>query len=302
MNTIKKIVSGISILAILLMISITNAATPTAVINAGDITLITAWNNAWEALTTLDVKLNGTSLVLTTDYTISTATANTIVVTPVDNAAMDSNVTVWTIAVTTGKYQISYITTAWVAGSVYVVNDSSNDVVITAVVVPVLTMALASNAVDFWKLSIAWDNASLTDTVVTVSTNATSGLSISTSTTGWDTASTVNALGSAWTVNTISPIGALTNPAAFSTTAEYFGATLAFTAPTAWVALAANTNFSSTNNGVADSANNVTGILATTSWPTDTAVLNVKYHAGITSITEAWNYSATVVYSVTGTF
>ena len=325
MNLSKKLLAVATLIALVIMntaffaANAANEPTPIYTTNggAGDDTLQITVPNAGISTdgdsVTIYVK-NGAGVAVdltwnTVDYTDANTNSSSedlvnwqIVVTAVA-AATDVVITIttagWDFA--TWIYSTSYNSTADNGATLFYVN-SGNSVTVTATVVPILTMALNSNAIDFGELNVTGDNTSTTDSQVTVSTNATSGLSISVSTTGWDTGTTANVLWAAGTTNTIDALGAETDPAAFVDANEYFWASLTLNAPAAWATLSANNNFSSADNGTADRANDVTGTLATTSGPTDSAQLDVTYHAGINAVTEAGNYSSTVIYSVTGSF
>lgn len=298
-TTFKKVLSILSITALV-------AANSTFAVNAGLTVASTTYNDGTDTITVTVTWKDFTSdnvstLVLKTSGWVAVANVDVADVTEANGSfdVTDATNLDWLAA---GNYSVSFITVAWDFGAAMVHVGNANDVTVSATVAPTLSMSLNSQSVTFGVLNPTGDNASTTDTQVTLSTNARSGLAVSAASIGADSSTTTNALGMAGTTNVIAWLASETNPAAFVDSTEYFGATLAVNAPTAWAALVANNNFSSANNGTADRANAVDGTLATTTGPTDAARLDVTYHAWITNVTAAWSYSSTVTYTVTGNF
>ena len=257
------------------------------------------------------VDISGGSAVHGDNGTFGTAAFNTtgITLTASGNAGTPSKVITLTSAGSFTTAEDYVVVVEATAGNntddvmvATVIASTQNQVTVTATVEPTLTMAVANTAIDFGTLNVTGNNATTTDTEITLSTNATNGAVISATTVGADTGSTANVLGVSGETDTISALGAETDPAAFNDATEYFAATLTLNAPTLGASLAADNNFSNGDDGTADRANDVTGNLASVAGPTDSATLDVTYNAGITSITEAGNYSATITYAVTATF
>lgn len=212
----------------------------------------------------------------------------------------DSSVAAWVTVtfawwdLSTWNYSVSYVSTADSSAALFYVNWA-NQVNVTAYVSPILTMNLVWNSINFWELNVAWNNTAVTDSEITVSTNAAGWLSVLAATVWWDSATTANALWMPWSTNTIPWIWAKTAIWSLPAT-EYFWATVALTPAAAWQNLATSANFDWWD------VNNIDWVLATTTWPTKDAALAVSYHAWIDELTEAWTYSSTVTYTVTWSF
>ncbi|MBI4122445.1 MAG: hypothetical protein HY462_00440 [Parcubacteria group bacterium] len=200
-------------------------------------------------------------------------------------------------------YVVAYSDTDSNFSAAVVSFGTASVVSVTATVEPVLTFSVAGGNVAFGSLNPTGNNQAGTETTVTFTTNATSGIVINGSAVGGDTGATAGALGVSGTVDTIPAIGAETDPAAFSDAAEYFAVELRTLNATAGTVSADNA-FSNANNGTADRANALSGTTAlvnSASTPV-AASFNVRYHVGIIPTTDAGAYSGTVTYTAAPTF
>jgi len=188
-------------------------------------------------------------------------------------------------------------------GAATVIKSTQNQVSISATVEPVLTFAVTGTTVTFGTLNVSGDNAASASTTVSFVTNATSGITVSGVAVGADTGTTAGALGVAGSVDTIAGIGAETDPAAFSDSAEYFAVELQSLTANVGGIVAGN-DFSNADNGTADRANDLadsTQLVSSNTNPVDGS-FNVRYHVGIVPTTDAGTYTGTVTYTAAPTF
>jgi hypothetical protein len=240
--------------------SVNNAV---AALSAGNITLTSA--NITGTTATVRVEKDGVVVPGVT------ATATGTVITVVDPDGTSDG------AVATGYYVITFNTDTGDFGSATFDNSSTyNKVVVSATVVPTLSLSLVNNNSALGVLSPGVFSATPVSVDLTYSTNAKNGLTVAMASTGLkDTAA-----------------GHEINATKISAVATNDGL---YTFATASGSGAATVNATST--GVA-----LTQTVASTSAPVNAAVRNVKVGAQITNTTVSGNYTDTLTFTVTGTF
>lgn len=175
--------------------------------------------------------------------------------------------------------------------TVYVENE--NDVVVTANVLPVLTMVIDNATVDLGNLSSSQVEDSDSDTSITIATNANGGYILSAEATEFTGAATSNVIPfvtrAAQAINTegFSIDATVTKDAAGDVTVNGDGDATA-----------------NGGEGVASTfaVSDTTANLVESDGTTDGDVIAVNYAASISAVTEADNYSTTVTYTLTGRF
>ncbi|EKD65777.1 MAG: hypothetical protein ACD_49C00086G0003 [uncultured bacterium (gcode 4)] len=290
MTNIKKVVAGASAIAILTMNMINftaNAAalnTATAVVTGWVGVVVTGvWFPVWGTCTASITKTNAgwaNSAVTVDSCTQTNATTLTIAASTI--AANEY----YTIAFSTTD-GVFWTTTAW---------NTTNNVVVSARVLPILSMAISNNTVDLWVLSALAVTDSTTDTTITINTNAVGWYIVSAAASNFVGATTANVIPflsrsaqGVWVewfsidVASVGQAGAGTSTV--DATAGLGGvstyAVANGSASFGWAAAWLGASVAGTTNG-------------------DTIVAN--YAASISPVTEADNYSTTVTYTVSGTF
>lgn len=223
-------------------------------------------------------------------YTISSAWAGTSV-------ALTFKVPSLTAGVYTINVAENRTDSTWEAfGSIQINVWNGNDVTVTAVVEPILAMALNDLTIDLWVL---------TNTAVATSTNT---LTINTNATSWYTVSVEsdNANASDWLWNATASAEV---PASavwawwLSAWTSWFGIYAdATTDSGTWDGtLAIHENFD--HDGTADVAVDTTAqTLATWNGTTGWDVVTVTYNAAVSAVQEAGNYTTTVTYTIAWSF
>ena len=102
------------------------------------------------------------------DYSVSTEEDEQIIIT------FEGEEVTWV-------FEVSYVTANWQAWAVVVSNDDSHTVQVSATVLPVLTMTVDNDAIDFGNLELGEVNEAGSGTQITLTTNATDWASINAS-------------------------------------------------------------------------------------------------------------------------
>jgi len=284
MKTLKKIVAGTSAIALLAMNAVNFTANAAAINNATAVVT----PGTWIVVTWLGFGVNGTD---TCSATITKTNNNgTSTVVTVDSCTITDDTTMTIAAATVAAseyYTIAFTSSTWVFGTT-TKWDTTNNVVVSARVLPILTMSVSNAAVNLGVLSPTAITESTTDTTVAVATNANWGYVVSAAATNFHGATTLNdipfvtrAAQSAGTEGFSIDIASINQATNGTSTAV----------ATAWVAWAST-------YAVATSA----ASLGSWNGTADGDQFIVNYAAAISPVTEADNYSTTVTYTVSGTF
>lgn len=299
MKNIKKLIAGVSVLALVAM----NALT-TNWANANPTFAYANWTDtvAWTADDVVTV---------TIPATVTWADGNRVIVSIKDDAGDNVNLTwkianvtngannawasnlanwIYAIDVTTAATPVTFEFTPWVVwnfwvsitwtawfGSAVTYVGGANLVQVTGYVLPILAMDLSSNTIDFGEL-VPWVANNKTVDVVTES-NAKDGITVSVAAT-W--------LATWWTASD-KYIWNLARASATATSASDSYQIASST--TAWGTVITTTNVASTQN-----------VLTTAGVAASNATTTVTLSATATAQTEAWNYNDTLTFTVTGTF
>ncbi|MCK9272249.1 hypothetical protein M0P65_01765 [Candidatus Gracilibacteria bacterium] len=290
MTNFRKVVAGASAIAILTMNMINFTANAAAI------------NNATAVVTP------ATDVVVTSAGSFAGATTCTATIVMTNAGGANSNVALTGPCTVTDNNTLTLPSTNVAANQYYTITfsadngtfgsatagDTTNNVVVSARVLPILSMAISNSTVDLGVLSALAPTDSTTDTTVTVATNANGGYVVSAAASNFVGATTGNVI-------------------PFRTRAAQLAGTEGFSIDvasvgqgangTSTIAATAGLDVASTYaiSGVASSiaaANGGVGTPGTTDG--DTFVAN--YEANISPVTEADNYSTTVTYTVSGTF
>lgn len=234
-----------------------------AALSTGDITVTSAGISG--ATATVRVEKDG---VVVPGVTATVAGTVITVVDPDGNAGG---------TVDAGYYVITFNTDTGAYGSATLDNASTyNKVLVTATVVPTLSIALATTNSALGVLAPGVFSASPINVNLTYSTNAKSGLTISMASTGLkDTLADHE-------INATKISGVTTNDGVYT------------------VATAAGANNASVTAGSAAVVASQT--VASSTAPVNAVVRNVKVGAQVTNTTVSGNYTDTLTFTVTGTF
>ena len=285
-TSFKKIVATASIAALVAMnLANVNAATPTAVISGATIVLSSA-GNVWDNVSTLVVKQDWVVVTAAGNYTVDGSVDGTITITATDEGSMDSSTwdaSAWS-DVKAGNYQVSYVTATWVAGAIVVNNVdagtlNSNAATVTATVLPILSMSLSDNTIEFGEL-VPWI-ANTQSTIITTASNAKNGITVSVASTWLAT----------WNTNTDKHIWDLARVDSLATTWTDTYVIESVDTWAKWGTVLASQNVASTQN-----------ILVTDNVAKSNSTTTVNLTATVDEQTEAGNYNDTLTFTVTGTF
>ena len=292
MKNFKKVLSSISIIGLVLLStsSLVNAAAindSTAVVTAGTWIVVNS--------TTGGFGVNGTDTCTAT--ITKTNTNNTTTSVTVDSCTVTdtNNLTIGATTVAANEYYtITFTTSQNVYGST-TVWDTTNNVSVSARVLPILTMSLTNPVVDLGVLTDSAISDSTNDTTITIKTNAANWYVVSAAATNFKGTDTNNVIPfvtrsaqSAWTEwfsIDVASVGQWTNG-----TSTVDATASLDTASTYAVANASASLAWATGDG--------SSVKGTTDW--DTVVVN--YAAAISPVTESDSYSTTVTFSITATY
>ncbi len=225
-----------------------------------------------------------------------TAAGTTTLTVGGDNA--DNDTSVVTIATANLTNNLAYIiffrTTSGDFGSttVNVGTPTNNNVVVSATVTPILSMALSNTTVDLGVLSAASVTSSTTDTTVTVATNANGGYVVSAAASNFVGATSANV------IPFVTRAAQVAGTEGFSLDVASVGQGTVGTSTIA----ATNGLAGASTYAVANGAASIAGAVAGNAGTTDGDTFVVNYAASISPVTEADSYSTTVTYTVSGTF
>jgi len=287
MKTLKKIVAWASAVALITMNAVSFTAYAAAV------------NDATAVVTP------ATSIAVTRVWAFALATSCSATITQTNAGWVNTSVTVDSCAITSDDvitvnastvaankyYTIAFsvdngtfgTTTAW---------DTTNNVVVSARVLPILSMAVSNATVDLGVLSPTAPTNSTTDTTITVATNANGWYVVSAAATNFVGATTSHAIPFVSRSAQVAGIEGFSIDVA--SVAQWTNGT-SFVAATAWEDTAST-------YVVANWAASLGGATAWNAGTTDGDQLIVNYAANISPVTQADNYSTTVTYSVSGSF
>lgn len=283
----KKVLATLSAGAMIAMNSIyfVNAA---AINNATAV--VTPWT--WIVVTGAGFWVNGTDTCLAT----ITRTNNNGTTTPItiDSCTVTDGTTLTIAASTVAAnqyYTIAFSTSAWTFGTT-TAWDTTNNVVVSARVLPILSMAVSNSTVDLWVLSSLVETNSTTDTTITIATNANGGYAVSAAATDFVGATTANVI--PFTSRSAQTIGAEGFSIDVASVTQWANGTSTIAA-VAWLDTAST-------YAVANSAANIAWAIAGNAGTTDWDQFVVNYAANISPVTESDNYSTTITYTISWTF
>lgn len=289
-TSFKKIVAGVTAVTVVAMnmaLTTVNAAAinnATAVVTAGVGIVVTG----------AGFPVGGTC---TASITKTVAGGANVAVT-VDSCTQ-TDATTLTIGATTvlanEYYTIAFSTTNNVFGTT-TAGSTTNNVVVSARVLPILTMAISNATVDLGVLSALAPVDSTTDTTVTVATNAVGGYVVSAAATNFVGATTANV------IPFVSRSAQANGVEGFSLDVASVGQGANGTSTIDATAGLGGVSTYAVANGAASIAGASAGLGASVAGTTDGDTFVVNYAASISPVTEADSYSTTVTYTVSGTF
>lgn len=273
MKNIKKIIAGVSVLALVAMNALTtnwawlSGATATYDDPTDAINVVVAWKNfTTDGISVWSVKTSAGVSVDSWDTTeVTEANGSFEIISSSFNALAADN------------YSVSFTTANWDYWAAVVYIWDANVVNVSATVLPLLSMDLSSNSISFGEL-VPWVANNKTVNVITES-NAKDGITVSVAAT-W--------LATWWTASD-KYIWNLARASATATSASDSYQIASST--TAWGTVITTTNVASTQN-----------VLTTAGVAASNATTTVTLSATATAQTEAWNYNDTLTFTVTGTF
>lgn len=270
-TSLKKLVAGASIVALVAMNAVfTNAATPEWSITGNDLVITDSNFLASQD----EAKLT----VYVTDSSNATVAVTSVI--------SDGILTLTTPWIASTVYSVRYIFNDWVtqfSGAVVIDNNNNFTVNVTATVLPILSMELSDNSLNFGELvagtsNIAKESDNTTWYIeVTASTNARGGLKVYLSSLNAWLKDGAELIAYKW------DLSATTEEGYRFITSDEVGLTDEYTD---------NSNFTA----------NTAKLIASTTGPVDRWTIRVAAEAGITTTTAAWNYTDTLEYTITGTF
>jgi hypothetical protein len=287
MNTFKKVIAGVSTLAIVAATTVSvNAAavvSSATLTDANTITVTTTGVNFatdTEAVTTLVVSDSTGAAVAGIDATDVTEIDGSFTIdVTTETATFDANET----------FSVSYLTDAGDFGAaVFATTDTTtsevgNEVKVTATVVPVLNMAITNAAVDLGNLDSTSEVTSGTDTGFIIKTNAASGYKVQASATAFTGTTTSHAI-------------------AFTDSTTNVAGTEGFSIDVVNLVDSATANTGTTTATASFAVDTSAADLVTSDGPTDGDTFDVNYEANISAVTPADEYATTVTYTLTGSF
>jgi len=192
-----------------------------------------------------------------------------------------------------GAYATTVVTPAEV-GSQLAYIGGANQVVVSAVVEPILTFSLSANTANLGTLTTA--GVSTATTVSTIATNATSGYSLFAES---DNAATTTGLYDTVSLETIIPAASSAIVAATSNFGLYVSAVTQATNGDGTVAATAGFD----NNGAGDLAITAAAqSIATSAGTADGDTVTATYQGAVSAVQAAGSYATTVTYTLTGNF
>lgn len=204
------------------------------------------------------------------------------------------DVTAEAAALTSGIFNISFITTAWAFSSAIFVTDNQNQVQVTANVLPILSMKIDGAAIAFGDLVADTAATATVNTAITVNTNAANGYTMQVANTGLkDGAKEIEAATAGENISTGSGYGYGINATVDAGVSEGGKSSAAGSIATGFVG-----TDSTSVSGLSSSASTV----SSSTGPVSTQVTTIKYHARISALQETGNYTDTVTYSLTSSF
>lgn len=289
-TSLKKLVAGASIVALVAMnaLSVNGAAVnnATAVVNAWiGVVVTSAWSFAWA---------NTCSATITKTKNDNTGVSSVAVT----SCTVTGNDTLTLAAATVAAneyYTIAFTTDNWVYGTT-TAGGTTNNVAVSARVLPVLSLALSNSAVDLWTLTDSAISNSTTGTTITVKTNAVDGYIVSAAATDFVWTNTANV------IPFVSRSDQVAGTEGFSIDVASVGQWAAWTSTvdaTAWLWAASTFVVGNLAASLGWASTWLWGSIAGT---TNGDTLVVNYAAAVSSVTEADSYSTTVTYTVTGSF
>lgn len=265
---LKKLVAGASIVALVAMnaLSVNGAALngATATYDDGTDTItVTMWGKDFtlDNISVVSVKTSAGVDVAGVDVADVTEANGNFTITDAIN--LD-----WLAA---DIYSVSFSTVNWDFGATVAYVGNANVVNVSAVVLPILSMSLSANTLDFGELAI-WANS--VDLDVTTASNAKDGITVSVASL-WLATGNASSDYHIWALARVDSIGT-TGTDSYEISSD------------GWLAL----------QDVAATQN----VLVTTDVATSNSTTNVELTATIDAQTESGNYNDTLTFTVTGNF
>lgn len=282
-NTFKKIVSLTALMGLLLTLNVNAAAlTIDSVALSGTNLTVTDADKDFtgDVVTTLRVTDQDAATVAGIDVSDVTEANGSFVV---------ADAALGTLA--NGVYSVSYITTSGDFSSATFTVGNADQIVVTANVLPILSMKVTGGAVAFGDLTADTVATAGTNTTITVNTNAANGYTMQVANTGLvDGSNTIPAAAANENLTTGYGYGinASVNAGATIDTKASAAATIA-------AAFVGTDNTNVSGMGGAQTLTSSTG-------PVSAQDTTVRYHTRISALQETGNYSDTITYSLTGSF
>lgn len=286
-TSLKKLVSSASIVALVVMnVTLNN-------VNAAPLN-DAVWAVTW---TTWITVTSSNAFASTTDCTATiTKIATNWVSTPVTvSSCSKTDASTLTISATTEAnvyYTVAFTTDNWIYWTVSV-GDTTNNVQVKAQVLPILTMGIVWQTIDFGTLEANVLKTSSTTTALTINTNAALGYILK--------------VQNSWLKDWTKEIPAATASEDLAWGSNYWYGIQASAA--AWqtidsvnsASVSVAPNYAWTWNVVSWLSTTAT-TLATSAWPVANQVTTVTYKAKVSPLQPTWNYTDTVTYTVTWSF
>lgn len=182
------------------------------------------------------------------------------------------------------NFRVVWQNAAWLWAAMFTV-WTSNQVNVSATVIPTLTLAVANTTIDLWALSPTAVTSSSTDPTATVTTNALGGFRLYVQDADWNlwlrSASAAHTIANAWVDGVV------------TATEEEF-----------WIVVSESADPQTNGTIVANPIIAATPTqIASATWPTAWYVASMDVQAAITGITPAAaDYTTTLTFTVTGSF
>lgn len=289
-NVLKKALAGMTMLSVFAGVALN--------VNAAAIQVDSVTYNGTNTITVADADKDFSSDAVTT-FRVTDQDGNTVsgidatdVTESNGSFSVDVTAEAASLAVA-GIYSVSFVTTNGDFSSATFTVGGADSVVVSANVLPILTMKVTGGAVSFGDLVADTATTSTTNTTVTVDTNAANGYILQVANTGLVDGSG-NEIPAADTLEDLSVasnygygINATVNAGDTIDTVASAGATV-------------DANFAGAGQvatGMGTAAN-----LTTATGPVANQATTVSYHAKVSSLQATGNYTDTVTYSITGSF
>lgn len=279
----KKIMASVTAVAVVAM----NMSYLT--VNAAAINNATAVVTAGVGIVVTGVGFVGNGDTCTASITKTLAGgANSAVAVTACAVTNDTTLTLTAAGVAANEYYTIAFSTASNVFGTTTAGSTTNNVVVSARVLPILSMSISNATVDLGVLSALAPVDSTTDTTITIATNANGGYVVSAAASDFVGATTTNVIPFVTRVAQANGVEGFSLDIV-SATPSANGTSV----PTATAGLGGASTYAVANG---------TASIASGTATADGDLFVVNYAASISPVTEADSYSTTVTYTVSGTF